>query len=91
MIVSYTGLAGSGKTYHMTRIALALIQRSEIVFSRHELEGAYPLVGGVLWITLFLRNMVYGNCAAEAGASLLMTRYHRLPCSAFVTQDEKGK
>jgi hypothetical protein len=44
MIVAYTGLAGSGKTYHMTRIALALIQRSEIVFSRHELEGAYPLI-----------------------------------------------
>jgi hypothetical protein len=44
MIVAYTGLAGSGKTYHMTSIALSLIQRGEIVFSRHELEGAYPLV-----------------------------------------------
>lgn len=44
MIVAYTGLAGSGKTYHMTRLALDLIRRGEIVFSRHEIEGAYPLV-----------------------------------------------
>jgi len=44
MIVAYTGLAGSGKTYHMTKIALSLIERGRIVFSRHELEGAYPLV-----------------------------------------------
>jgi len=44
MIVAYTGLAGSGKTYHMTQTALKLIERGEIVFSRHELEGAYPLV-----------------------------------------------
>jgi len=44
MIVAYTGLAGSGKTYHMTQIALDLVRRGEIVFSRHEIEGAYPLV-----------------------------------------------
>lgn len=44
MIVAYTGLAGSGKTYHMTKVALALIERGKIVFSRHDLEGAYPLV-----------------------------------------------
>jgi len=44
MIVAYTGLSGSGKTYHMTQVALSLMQRGEIVFSRHELEGAYPLV-----------------------------------------------
>lgn len=44
MIIAYTGLAGSGKTYHMTRTALDLIKRDQIVFSRHELEGAYPIV-----------------------------------------------
>jgi len=44
MIIAYTGLAGSGKTYHMTQTALKLIERNEIVFSRHEIEGAYPLV-----------------------------------------------
>jgi hypothetical protein len=44
MIVAYTGLAGSGKTYHMTQVALNLIAHNEIVFSRHEIEGAYPLV-----------------------------------------------
>lgn len=44
MIIAYTGLAGSGKTYHMTQVALSLIDRGKIVFSRHELEGAYPLI-----------------------------------------------
>jgi hypothetical protein len=44
MIIAYTGLAGSGKTYHMTQVALKLIERGEIVFSRHEIEGAYPIV-----------------------------------------------
>lgn len=44
MIIAYTGLAGSGKTYHMTQTALKLIARGEIVFSRHELEGAYPIL-----------------------------------------------
>lgn len=44
MIIAYTGLAGSGKTYHMTQIALKLIEQGKIVFSRHELEGAYPIL-----------------------------------------------
>jgi hypothetical protein len=44
MIIGYTGLAGSGKTYHMTQVALRLMKQKEIVFSRHELEGAYPLL-----------------------------------------------
>lgn len=44
MIIGYTGLAGSGKTYSMTQTALKLIKKGEIVFSRHEIEGAYPLV-----------------------------------------------
>lgn len=44
MIIAYVGLPGSGKTYHMTAIALDLIKRGKIVFSRHQIEGAYPLV-----------------------------------------------
>lgn len=44
MIIAYTGLAGSGKTYHMTKTALRLIEQNHIVFARHELEGSYPIV-----------------------------------------------
>jgi len=44
MILAYVGLAGSGKTYHMTDVAMRLIERGTVVFSRHLIEGAYPLV-----------------------------------------------
>lgn len=44
MIIGYTGISGSGKTYHMTQTGLTLIERGKIVFSRHEMEGAYPIL-----------------------------------------------
>lgn len=44
MIIGYTGISGSGKTYSMTSLGLSLIARGKIVFSRHELEGAYPIL-----------------------------------------------
>lgn len=41
-IIGYVGLDGSGKTYHMTRVALRLMERGIDVFSLHHVEGAFP-------------------------------------------------
>jgi len=42
MIIAYTGLSGSGKSYHMAQVALDLIRRGVTVFSRSQIEGAFP-------------------------------------------------
>lgn len=42
-MIGYTGLPGSGKTYHMTRIAIDLMRRGTKVFSKHIITGAFPI------------------------------------------------
>lgn len=44
VVIGYTGYSGSGKTYHMTKIALDLLSKGIRVYSRHEIKGARPLL-----------------------------------------------
>jgi len=44
VVIGYTGYSGSGKTYHMTKVALDLIKRGIPVYSRHEIKGARPIL-----------------------------------------------
>jgi len=39
-MTAYVGYDGSGKTYHMTQVALGLIAQGHDVFSLHDLEGS---------------------------------------------------
>lgn len=43
LMIGYTGLPGSGKTYHMTKIALDLMRRGTTVFSKHIINGAFSI------------------------------------------------
>jgi len=44
VVIGYTGYSGSGKTYHMTKIALDLMKQGIKVYSRHEIKGARPIL-----------------------------------------------
>lgn len=51
-VTAFLGYPRSGKTYHMTEIALDLIASGERVASRHEIEGALPITSDLEMVHL---------------------------------------
>jgi len=51
-VTAFIGYPRSGKTYHMTMLALALLAAGEKVASRHEIRGALPLTSDLEMVHL---------------------------------------
>jgi len=51
-VTAFIGYPRSGKTYHMTMIALELLAAGEKVASRHEIKGALPITSDLEMVHL---------------------------------------